>query len=602
MHRIAPKQILQFGQCLRTCVLSSVWLITSGFALHSAFSTSVYNSMASDHQRVASGSREARPRSFDGCQTCRKRRVKCDESRPRCSACERLDRPCSWTRDWKFKDHTALVAGGYRVLIESGSLDQYGPASRDAIASLQWQPAWNIGSREANRNHSLECPLQQSQRWQTLRLREHLLPPNLNHAPIERSQLLNSALFYFLPSDEHNLGRSSLEESGSINILTLYNRSLSDPQSLALEAAIDAFSLAQAALVLGEARLASASVRRYVAGVAALRSALTRAQDSNRDETILAMLIFQFIEVMRPTSQNGGWAVHTAGVQRFVETLGPWRLHDRYQGALFDQVRQTAILWGILHREEIPFHQNRWIYMSQAAITVTHERRLVDIGTTLPSLLVATDNLLQDSDKNTNFISVWRNLKHVRETLLAWVHHYDAHNRFAIKACDTMNFPAYSNHMGTTGDLLRHACVFHRFSDAWFMSTAWIYLYAIQSALLRVTQVIRGIATNEFLEELRKSVHTTVWDMCQTIPKFFDRSSGFIGRICIFLSSKLRKMYFEAIGDFDMVLWCQKVDAYLHLRGGVAPFWMSSWDHALRPCLGEANRSAEEFNGVRLRL
>ncbi|THW84839.1 hypothetical protein D6D15_08531, partial [Aureobasidium pullulans] len=585
-----------------TRALSSAQLIKTFFALQSAPSLSTYNAMASVHQKVATGQRDVRLRSLDGCQTCRRRRVKCDESKPRCNGCIRLNHSCSWTRTWKFKDHTSLVAGGYRVSAGPQNCDQYRPTSTGIMASLQWLPVWNACPADADMDHDLEVPLHRIQRPQKLRSRECRMPLQLDNALTERSQLLNSALFHYLPSDEYNLGKKGLDASASINILTLHNRPISNPQSSALKAAIDTFSLAQAALVLGDARFAAASVRRYVVGVAALRSALSRPQDSSRDELILAMLIFQLVEIMKPTSQKGVWAVHNAGAQRFVESLGPWQLQDRYEGALFDSVRQNAILWGIVHKKEIPFDQRIWRAMSEAAISVTSERRLIDIGTMIPGLLVVTQDLLQGSVKDGDYIPIWQNLTCVQENLLTWIHHYHTESSFAVKACNAKTSPAYFDQIGTTSDLLGHGFVFPKFHDAWFMSTAWIYLYAIQNALLRVAQITSGIATKEYLDELQKSVHIAVWNMCQTIPKLLEHSFGFVGRICIFLTSSLRRMYFEAIGDLNMVEWCQRIDAILHWRGGVAPLWMSKWDDAVRPCLNETNRRAEEFNGMRLRL
>ncbi|THV88761.1 hypothetical protein D6D27_07035 [Aureobasidium pullulans] len=184
----------------------------------------------------------------------------------------------------------------------------------------------------------------------------------------------------------------------------------------------------------------------------------------------------------------------------------------------------------------------------------------------IPGLLVVTQDLLQGSVKDGDYIPIWQNLKRVQENLLTWIHHYHTESSFAVKACNAKNIPAYFDQIGTTSDLLRHGFVFSKFHDAWFMSTAWIYLYAIQNALLRVAQITSGIATEEYLDELQK------------------------------------RMYFEAIEDLDMVEWCQRIDAILHWRGGVAPLWMSKWDDAVRPCLNETNRRAEEFNGIRLRL
>lgn len=38
--------------------------------------------------------KQPRTRSLDGCATCRSRRVKCDETRPVCSNCQRLGLTC----------------------------------------------------------------------------------------------------------------------------------------------------------------------------------------------------------------------------------------------------------------------------------------------------------------------------------------------------------------------------------------------------------------------------------------------------------------------------------------------------------------------------
>lgn len=43
-------------------------------------------------------------RSKDGCWTCRKRRVKCDETRPQCGGCVRLSKDCHYGHQWQFLD------------------------------------------------------------------------------------------------------------------------------------------------------------------------------------------------------------------------------------------------------------------------------------------------------------------------------------------------------------------------------------------------------------------------------------------------------------------------------------------------------------------
>ncbi|TVY91676.1 Agroclavine dehydrogenase [Lachnellula willkommii] len=46
------------------------------------------------------------PRTRTGCLTCRKRKVKCDEAKPVCSRCQRLQRECTWSDDMQVVPHT----------------------------------------------------------------------------------------------------------------------------------------------------------------------------------------------------------------------------------------------------------------------------------------------------------------------------------------------------------------------------------------------------------------------------------------------------------------------------------------------------------------
>lgn len=235
-------------------------------------------------------------RSFDGCLTCRKRKVKCDEVKPQCSACSRLGRICNWRRQWKFKDSTALVAGWFRVLSAREDQHQSTTPTEKSTASLQWCRVQSSANYLGDSRRSCSSADTSDHDWSSegFDSKELSLPPEMNNVPSTRLQLLNTALSLYLPSEAPNHTKRDFEIW-----LNPDNRALSSPRSPALKAAIEAFGMAQAALTLREARLASSSVRRYVAGVAALRSALSSANESTRDETILAMLLFQLIEVRR---------------------------------------------------------------------------------------------------------------------------------------------------------------------------------------------------------------------------------------------------------------------------------------------------------------
>ncbi|ATZ46378.1 hypothetical protein BCIN_01g09850 [Botrytis cinerea B05.10] len=50
-----------------------------------------------------------RPRSRKGCLKCRDRKVKCDEEKPTCGSCKRLNHDCEWKRSIVIKDETSHI-------------------------------------------------------------------------------------------------------------------------------------------------------------------------------------------------------------------------------------------------------------------------------------------------------------------------------------------------------------------------------------------------------------------------------------------------------------------------------------------------------------
>lgn len=50
-----------------------------------------------------------RLRSHAGCVPCKKRRKKCDEQKPTCGACQRVNRHCSWISDKDTGSRTTLI-------------------------------------------------------------------------------------------------------------------------------------------------------------------------------------------------------------------------------------------------------------------------------------------------------------------------------------------------------------------------------------------------------------------------------------------------------------------------------------------------------------
>ncbi|CAD0084071.1 unnamed protein product, partial [Aureobasidium vineae] len=85
----------------------------------SSGSTSDVDSAIGEPRRP--GTRQSKPRSRNGCWTCRQRKVKCDEVRPVCASCSRLGKDCEWGQRWKFDDLSVRTRRRHKHVSVAGS-------------------------------------------------------------------------------------------------------------------------------------------------------------------------------------------------------------------------------------------------------------------------------------------------------------------------------------------------------------------------------------------------------------------------------------------------------------------------------------------------
>ncbi|PNS18227.1 Transcriptional activator protein UGA3 [Sphaceloma murrayae] len=102
------------------------------------------------------------PRSFSGCATCRRRKVKCDEKRPKCGPCTRLHRQCDWARQWRFVNSNYTVERQYVVTRRGDRVA--GPASQpSSIAGpVDWSSELPTSSKPSSVSSRSESPFASS--------------------------------------------------------------------------------------------------------------------------------------------------------------------------------------------------------------------------------------------------------------------------------------------------------------------------------------------------------------------------------------------------------------------------------------------------------
>jgi hypothetical protein len=72
-------------------------------------------------ERRRPGTRQSKPRSRNGCWTCRQRKVKCDEVRPVCGSCSRLGKDCEYGQRFKFDDLSIRTRRRHKHVSITGS-------------------------------------------------------------------------------------------------------------------------------------------------------------------------------------------------------------------------------------------------------------------------------------------------------------------------------------------------------------------------------------------------------------------------------------------------------------------------------------------------
>lgn len=117
---------------------------------HSTYARDMNTPRSTNNQLEPPSAHAPRPaRSKNGCLTCRRRKVRCDEQRPRCSHCERLNLQCRWrppysATQWRFvgtEPGQFSIATGPPSLGHAQEQPQASPAESQSSSAMN-QAGW----------------------------------------------------------------------------------------------------------------------------------------------------------------------------------------------------------------------------------------------------------------------------------------------------------------------------------------------------------------------------------------------------------------------------------------------------------------------------
>lgn len=247
---------------------------------------------------------------------------------------------------------------------------------------------------------------------------------------------------------------------------------------------------------------------------------------------------------------------------------------------LFHHAKQASVLWGIFHQEPIPFSGKDWLRISESAPFINHETRLIDIGTRIPGLLSPSSYLSSPTDMS-GYQTYFQDLLATSHDIQKWLADFHRQRDVLLHACDGINFPTYFRLVKR--NVLSTASSFRDFNDAWYLSTAWTYLYLLQTTCLSIMHSGLPLHFDVDAASLVASVESIVDNLSKTVPQALSAQSGFSGRLSVNLFLRMITLHYEAQGRDEMVRWCGDIESALYTPDqGHAGAWMANWERVIK--------------------
>ncbi|KAI1364013.1 hypothetical protein F5Y08DRAFT_308058 [Xylaria arbuscula] len=291
------------------------------------------------------------PRS-KGCITCRKKKIKCDEGRPRCGQCRKGARECEgYDRSTIFRNS---FAGNFAVTPNFNG---------QGVIQIDNQPVQDVAWAPAHGCH----------REKQLAPRKRQTKQRVHPYAIAKSKRAQAQLAGAMP-----LPRTLDAQVWAVECITGQFLELCKPLSATQEAPlawlgeikdwmrdIDALPLAMSALALGWAghvdnqqQLASKGLQLYDAALCQLRKDM---KNYSPLQSLVVTTVFVVFELCQFGSKgNPGWLTHMKGVAAFLQELGPEKVSSDPYLKVYSFCRVVFIMQGLTRRRAVCASSDLW--------------------------------------------------------------------------------------------------------------------------------------------------------------------------------------------------------------------------------------------------
>ena len=299
-----------------------------------------------------------------GCNTCRRRKVKCDEGKPGCERCKQARRGCEGYE--RYPVFITKTQAGYvkRAPLEEVKL----PSEHNdlSISDLDFSPStliYGVSSPDAEATQLV------SWFWQSF-----------SRSPPSRYALQNPShwLDYFMN----------------------WNSSI-----LPLRQALLAVAVTRLSRTTDRPDILKTGRRMYTNSLTMTRKALLDPKLALHDEVLATICVMTLYEMFDSSTSNlDGWLNHLSGVYRLLQHRGP-KLHlTKAAHALFEHARYLIMLQYLVSRESCVLAEPEWLHCPWQDMEKSVEQQVFDYGFRLTSVYERCDLVMQGCNQEIDIL------------------------------------------------------------------------------------------------------------------------------------------------------------------------------------------------------
>ena len=522
------------------------------------------------------------PTRSPGCFTCRKRKVRCDETRPGCRRCATHGVPCPGYRDDKpngieFKDQTSVTVRRAKDIYKAKALNSpvSGKSSDSSSTSSGSDRLYDEAFTPfafASDAGSPPCYNEDITGSQAMILSNHFnnkaTPLSLHSPSLERMQLYNEFITSYLPQNQRGV------VYGHFSFLqTLAFKTSCHP---ALTQGLDAISLVQIGSLYKHQSLTKQGVHEYAKALSSLARSIFRGEFLYDDDVLAAVTVLAMCELYAEIQDMGeGWAKHVNGCSQLLIARGPASMTSELSLLLYSNMRHGVLLYALMGRREPFMAKAEWREVNlRVPLAVLDESTGFFLAALqVPGLLQRRDELDSEADGVVEQLDkILEDSSALEAALGEWYANWHDHHTSKQMAYELRPIEEFATFALLCPDRgFTHAFRFSDYLIAYLYSMYWLVIDHLRANTQSLQKLRHQLVEDWYPEPeeavLEDEILDYVLKLCQCIPYFIEPSSGPTGDINMFVPMRTAAFYFREHGHWKWLKWIGCVRDNAFVRG-----------------------------------